>query len=96
VFNTGILARVDGDATFDYERASGATRARASALGRACERYDVSLPAAALDFALRNSAVSTVVVGARSPGEVRDDVAWAGSTIPPALRDELDAAPDHW
>lgn len=96
VFNSGILARVDGDATFDYERASGETRARASELGRVCERHDVSLPAAALDFALRNPAVSTVVVGARSPGEIRDDVTWAGSTIPQALRDELDAASERW
>jgi D-threo-aldose 1-dehydrogenase len=96
VFNSGILARVDGDATFDYERASAATRERASALGRACERHAVPLPAAALDFALRNPAVSTVVVGARSPDEIRDDVAWARSTVPRALRDELDAAPDHW
>ncbi len=96
VFNSGILARVDADATFDYERASGAARERADALRRACERHAVALPAAALDFALRNPAVSAVVVGARTPDEIRDDVAWAQASIPQSLRDELDAAPERW
>jgi D-threo-aldose 1-dehydrogenase len=93
VFNSGILARVEADATFEYEPASTAVRARAAELGRACERHGVPLPAAALDFALRNPAVSAVVVGARRAGEIRDDVAWARSTVPQSLRDELDAAP---
>lgn len=91
VFNSGILARVDADATFDYEPASGATRERADALSRACERNAVPLPAAALDFALRNPAVSAVVVGARSADEIRDDVAWAQASVPRSLREELDA-----
>ncbi len=96
VFNSGILARVDAEATFDYELASRVTRERADALGRACERNAVPLPAAALDFALRNPAVSAVVVGARSANEIRDDVAWAQSTVPQSLRDDLDAAPQRW
>jgi D-threo-aldose 1-dehydrogenase len=96
VFNSGILARIDADATFDYEPASGATRERADALARACERNAVPLPAAALDFALRNPAVSAVVVGARSPDEIRDDVAWAQAGVPQSLREELDTAPERW
>jgi D-threo-aldose 1-dehydrogenase len=96
VFNSGILARVDPDATFEYEPASTTIRERAAGLSRACERYAVPLPAAALDFALRNPAVSAVVVGARTAGEIRDDVTWAQSTVPQSLRDELDAAPLHW
>jgi hypothetical protein len=40
--------------------------------------------------------VSAVVVGARTAGEIRDDVTWAQSTVPQSLRDELDAAPLHW
>ena len=96
VFNSGILARVETDATFEYEPASSAIRERAAELTRACERYAVPLPAAALDFALRNPAVRAVVVGARTPAEIRDDVAWAQSTVPQSLRDELDAAPQRW
>jgi len=91
-FNSGILARVDIDAMFDYEPASETIRERAHELRRACERHAVPLPAAALDFVLRNPAVSAVVVGARTATEIRDDLAWAGSTIPPSLRHELDAS----
>ncbi len=96
VFNSGILADVGTDATFEYEPAPTAIRERAAMLGRACEAHRVPLPAAALDFALRNPAVSAVVVGARSVSEIRDDVAWAQSRIPQSLRDELDEAPQHW
>jgi D-threo-aldose 1-dehydrogenase len=96
VFNSGILARVDAGATFDYAPATVETRHRASVLGETCARHGVPLPAAALDFALQHPAVSTVVVGARSPGEIRDDVAWARAAIPQALRDELATAPERW
>jgi D-threo-aldose 1-dehydrogenase len=91
VFNSGILANLDAAATFDYEPASAATSERAAALRTVCERHGVPLPAAALAFALRHRAVSAVVVGARDPGEIRDDVAWAQAPVPPALWDELDA-----
>lgn len=91
VFNSGILANLDADATFDYEPASAATIERATALRTVCERHGVPLPAAALAFALRHRAVSAVVIGARDPGEIRDDAAWAQAPVPTALWDELDA-----
>jgi D-threo-aldose 1-dehydrogenase len=96
VFNSGVLASVDADATFDYEPASSSLRERATELRQACERNAVPLPAAALDFALRNPAVSAIVVGARSADEIRDDVTWAQAGIPQSLRDELDAAAERW
>ncbi len=50
----------------------------------------VGLPAAALQFALRHRAVTSVVVGARSREEVEADIADARVAIPEALWDELD------
>jgi Predicted oxidoreductases (related to aryl-alcohol dehydrogenases) len=91
VFNSGILANVDGHTTFDYEPASAAMIERAAVLRAVCDRHEVSLPAAALGFALRRRAVSAVVVGARTADEIRADVAWAQTPVPPALLDELDA-----
>jgi D-threo-aldose 1-dehydrogenase len=98
VFNSGILARVDTDATFDYEPAPSAVRERAHALARACDRSGVPLPAAALDFAVANPAVSAVVVGARTADEIRNDIAWTHASVPQSLRDELAAlaSPNDW
>ncbi len=91
VFNSGILADVDGRATFDYGPASDSVVARTSATRRICERHGVALPAAALGFATAHPAVSAVVVGAGDPAEIRADVAWARTSLPEGLREELDA-----
>jgi D-threo-aldose 1-dehydrogenase len=95
IFNSGVLATAGTGAalhtTFDYAPAPTPTLVRAAALRRVCERYGVALPAAALDVARNHPAVSAVVVGARNPHEIRDDVAWAQAPIPASLRAELDA-----
>ena len=95
VFNSGILAALEPDAVFEYEPASTGIRERAGALSRACERYAVPLPAAALDFALRNPAVSAVVVGA-GPGRDPRRRRLGPVDVPQSLRDELDAAAERW
>lgn len=89
VFNSGILASADRAPTFDYRPADRATVGRVDALRATCARSDVSLPAAALQFALGHPAVTTVVVGASNPGEIRADVAWASGAVPPELLAEL-------
>ena len=91
VFNSGVLASVDAPPTFDYEPAPVEVMQRTSALRDACERHGVALPAAALQFGFAHPAVSTVVVGARTPDEIAADAAWARTPLPPALRTELDA-----
>jgi len=92
VFNSGILAGDASRATFDYEPAPAAVLERAARLRVACERHDVTLPAAALDFAWRHPAVSAVVVGARTGAEMAADAAWAQAAVPDELRAELDAS----
>jgi D-threo-aldose 1-dehydrogenase len=91
VFNSGVLAAEPSRATFDYEPAPAAILDRTARLRDACARYEVALPAAALDFALGHPAVSAVVVGARTAAEITADVAWARAAVPPALRGELAA-----
>jgi D-threo-aldose 1-dehydrogenase len=87
VFNSGLLA---GGTTFDYRPAPAELVERAKAIGAACERHRVSLPAAALAFPRRHPAVTTVLVGARSPAEVAEDVAAFDQPVPDALWKELD------
>jgi D-threo-aldose 1-dehydrogenase len=79
VFNSGILA---GGSTFDYRPASSAQRARVDDLASRCSRYGIPLAAAALQFPLRHPAVRTIVVGARSPSEVEQNLDHLALPIP--------------
>lgn len=89
VLNSGVLAAPGPDATYDYGPVPDAVGAQVERLRATCEEAGVPLAAAALRWALEQPAVSAVVVGARSPREVADDVAWATSTLPEALWDAL-------
>ncbi len=91
VFNSGLLARPEPDATFDYVTAPPHLVERARRMQQVCARFDVSLPAAAVQFAARHDAVGTVLVGARSADEVALDASFASATLPDGLWAELDA-----
>lgn len=86
VFNSGVLA---GGATFDYEAAPSDVVARVAALRERCERFDVPLPAAAVQFPARHPAVASVLVGCRTPQEVEEDVHLFALDLPQKLWEEL-------
>ncbi len=52
---------------------------------RVCEEFGVDLPTAALAFAGRHPAVTSVVVGLQTPDQVRELVARWGRTVPDGL-----------
>jgi len=89
VFNSGLLADPDAEPTYDYAPAPTPLAERARSMREVCERFGVSLPAAAIGFALRHPSVTSVVIGARSPGEVGADVEAAGADIPDELWNAL-------
>lgn len=91
VFNSGILADPRPGAAYDYEPAPDTILWRALALSDRCASYGVPLAAAAIQFPLRQPAVTAVVVGARSAQEVIENAAHAATEIPASLWDELDA-----
>lgn len=97
-FNSGILARgVEGDLKFNYGAAPPEVIDRVARLEAVCRAHGVPLAAAALQFPYAHPAVATVLTGARSADELRENVASFGQPIPAnlwsALRDEglLDA-----
>jgi len=91
VFNSGVLAAPSPTATFDYRMVPPELLARAEAMRTVCVEAGVSLPAAAVQFAMRHPAVHTVLVGARSPEEIVADVADATRPVPDSLWSALDA-----
>ncbi|MEV0479738.1 aldo/keto reductase [Streptomyces sp. NPDC050508] len=91
VFNSGILADPSPGATYDYAPAPDEVLRRARSLAERCAAHGVPLAAAALQFPLRHPAVTGVVLGARSPLEVTENIAHATVEIPAELWAELDA-----
>jgi D-threo-aldose 1-dehydrogenase len=83
VFNSGILAATDGP--FEYLPAGPEVRARVEQITRHCDRFDVPLRAAALQFPLAHPAVVSVVLGMRSVAELRDNLRMLDVEIPAGL-----------
>lgn len=91
VFNSGLLAAPGPGATYDYRPAPAELVDRAQRLAGVCRNHGVPLPAAAMQFPLGHPAVAAVVVGARSPAELEEDVAMFQTAIPSQLWEELRA-----
>jgi D-threo-aldose 1-dehydrogenase len=86
VFNSGILA---GGDTFNYEAAPPDVVARVRDLRDACARWDVPLPAAAVQFPNRHPAVGSTLVGCRSVDELEEDVRLFELELPAGLWADL-------
>ena len=82
-FNSGVLARQGG--SYDYADASRGVLARVEQLAAVCDRYDVPLAAAALQFAAAHPVVASVIPGAQAASEVAANVGLMDVAIPPAL-----------
>src|SRR5439155_25390505 len=92
VFNSGVLADPREGATFDYAPAPPEILDRARRLRTICGRHGVPLAAAALQFPLAHPAIATVLTGARSAAEFRENVALLDVPIPGELWEELRAS----
>lgn len=89
VFNSGILIDPAPGARYNYVPAAQDVIARAQRIKSVCDRYDVPLPAAALQFPLAHPRVCTVLLGLRSIDELEKDLMWLDVSIPRELWAEL-------
>lgn len=90
VFNSGILASASGRKKFNYVDAPAEIIARVEQLEAVCRSFDVALPAAAIQYALRHPAATNVVIGAKTAAQVEQNVAWFEQSIPEALWEKLE------
>jgi D-threo-aldose 1-dehydrogenase len=92
VFNSGVLASgaVDG-ATFNYQPAPADVLDKTARLAAICDRHDVPLRAAAIQFPLAHPTVRSVLSGPITAAEARDSISAYERTIPAALWHELRA-----
>ena len=86
VFNSGLLASTPSrDAKYDYEAVPDEVFARALEIDKVCADHGVALPAAALQYPLLDPRVISVVAGAATPDQLRQNLTHLNTPIPPAL-----------
>jgi D-threo-aldose 1-dehydrogenase len=84
VFNSGLLADPRPGVAFDYHAVTTSSEPlqRALRMKAVCDRYEVPLAAAAVQFPLAHPAVGTVLVGVRSAAELEENVGHFTRAIP--------------
>jgi len=87
-FNSGVLV---GREMWNYAKAPHDVVERVDKLKSIAEAHSVPLPAAALQFPLASSTVSSVIPGSRSREEFAGILAWAQFEIPAEFWTELRA-----
>ena len=91
VFNSGVLANPVPGNYYDYEPASHEIIEKARAIGKYLEKFGISLPAAALQFPLRHPAVASVLTGAGSVKELRENISNFDAQIPDDLWSQMES-----
>ncbi|GGO83892.1 oxidoreductase [Marinobacterium nitratireducens] len=82
-FNSGILATgARPGAKYNYAPASDEILQRVSSIEAVCSRFNVSLPAAALQFVLAHPAIPSIIPGTRSVEQLQQNLAWIAEEIP--------------
>ena len=89
-YGSGILASdLSPGAKFFYTDAPPEVLERARLIKSVCDRHEVPLKAAALQFGLAQPAVAATIPGARTAAEVQENFAMAGYPVPPELWAQL-------
>ena len=91
VFNSGILADPQPGARYDYQPAPPGLVERAQRIRAVCASHGLPIGAVALAFTLRHPAVTAAVIGARTAGEIAEDVGYLALDVPDALLAEVGA-----
>lgn len=91
VFNSGLLSkdRPAPNATYNYQPAPQELLDRANLLADICESHGTTLPAAALQYPYQHPAVTSVVLGMRTPDQVKQNLDLASRAVPHQLWADL-------
>ena len=88
----GVKSTMDKDLKFLYEKAPSEIIKKVEAIEDICEKHNVTLGAAALQFPLRHPLVKSVLAGVKCEEEVNLAVKYMNEDIPEAFWDELKAS----
>ena len=90
-YNSGILAdpKFNSNSTYFYQKTPKDILKKARSINDICNRQNVPLKAAALQFGLMNPAVTSVIPGVRSVSDVIENFEMLSIDIDPQFWDEL-------
>jgi len=93
VFNSGLLAnaRPSREGRYQYGALPEELWDRLQELVRVCDAHGVPLPAAAVQFPMREQAIVSVVVGGSRGDQVRQSAEWMRAPIPEGFWNDLRA-----
>ncbi|MBJ7539384.1 aldo/keto reductase [Marinomonas sp. C1424] len=90
-FSSGILAKGSRDlGHYFYAEAPPDIVTKVVAIEAVCEQFDVSLQAAAIQYALRYDCVKSIAIGMASEERVVQNIAWYQEAIPEAFWQALE------
>ncbi|MDB4837400.1 aldo/keto reductase [Marinomonas sp.] len=90
-FNSGVLAKgSQGLGHYFYGEAPKEVVDKVIALEWICDQFSVSLPAAAIQYALRYDCVKSVLIGMSNQSRVVQNIAWYEESIPPEFWEKID------
>ena len=90
VFNSGILAKGIGeDITYFYQTIPDNIKKKYNEISIICEKYDVSVTSAALQFCYANKNISSMVIGMDREEQISNNVSSLSKKIPNDLWEEL-------
>ena len=90
VFASGILADYDNPAAqYGYRQPTDEERARIRGIHQVCQRHDVSMTAAALQFPLAHPSVASVIPGADSASQIEQNLTALSTPVVPDFWHDL-------
>ena len=90
VFNSGILAKgIEGDATYFYDKIPNHIREKYIIISEICNKYNVPVPAAALQFSYANKLISSMLLGMDRIEQIKQNISYLNHSIPNDLWKEL-------
>mgnify|MGYP000116672307 FL=1 len=90
VFNSGILAKgIGANVTYNYDKIPNHIREKYIIVSEVCDRYNVPVPAAALQFSYANKLISSMILGMDRIEQIKQNISFLNFSIPNELWNEL-------
>jgi D-threo-aldose 1-dehydrogenase len=90
VFNSGILAKGIGDnSTYFYEKIPQHIKEKYMIISKVCDKYNVPVPAAALQFCYANKLISSMILGMDRLAQIKQNIFYLNYFIPSDLWSDL-------
>ena len=90
VFNSGILAKGIGDqVTYRYDKIPSDIKEKYKSISKICLKYDVPVPAAALQFSYSNKLISSMILGIDKIEQIQQNLENFNYHIPKELWNDL-------